>query len=176
MCGKVMKMRNARKILMVLALLALLVPAGALAQTPSGTLRNTQGGSVPLGQMQGRVAVLLFGGMVDPQSIDELPVLQQLADRFAGRNVVVYWVSLDPAATTDAELTGFATKHGFSGVVLRDPSGDVLKTLSTGRRPQLPTLVVIDANGNLAGRPIGGFDRDADTIGQWAAIVTPLLK
>ena len=156
-------------------LLAVLAPAGALAQGPSGTLRNTSGGAVSVAQMRGRVAVFLFGGMVDPQSPEELPVLQRLANRYQGRGVDVYWVSLDPAATTDGQLTDFAARNGYRGAILRD-SGDVLRSVSAGRRTQLPTIVVIDPNGAIAGRPIGGFDRDIDLVNQLAAVIDPLLK
>lgn len=158
------------------ALLAGAVPSGALAQGLSGTLRNASGGAaVSAADLRGRVVVLLFGGVVDPQSPDELPALQRLANRYQGRGVDVYWVSLDPAGTSDSELASYAAKNGFRGQILRD-SGDVLRSLGTGKRPQLPTIVVLDKTGAVAGRPLGGFDRDVDVVAQLAAVVDPLLK
>jgi len=125
--------------------------------------------------MRGRVVVLVFGGVVDPQSPEELPVLQQLANRYDGRGVDVYWVSLDPAGTPDAQLTQFAASNGYRGAILRD-SGDILRSVSAGRKPQLPTIVVLDKTGAVAGKPIGGFDRDVDVVSQLSAVVDPLLK
>jgi peroxiredoxin len=157
------------------AALSLLLSATTFAQAPSGTLRGTDGSTVAVDQLRGRVTVLMFGGMLDPQSPEELPVLQRLATRYAGR-ADVYWVSLDSERqTTDAQLTAFATANGFRGGVLRDPSGAVLRSVSTGK-PQLPTVVVLDANGALAGRPVAGFDRDADFVNQLAAVIDKLVK
>lgn len=155
-------------------MLAALAPM-ASAQGLTGTLRSTTGGSVSAAQLQGRVVVLLFGGIVDPQSPEELPVLQQLSDRYAGKGVDVFWVSLDPAATTDAELTAFAGRNGYRGAIMRD-SGEVLRSISTGRKPQLPTIVVLDKTGAVSGRPMGGFDRDTDMVTRLSAVVDPLLK
>lgn len=175
-CGKLTEMKRLRLTLAAAVFGALLAPGAALAQTPSGTLRTLNGGSVSIDQMRGRVAVLLFGGIVDPQSPEELPVLQQLATRYEGKGVAVYWVSLDPASTTDAELAGLAAKYGFRGQILRDPSGDVLRSVGTGRKPQLPTIVVLDSNGAVAGKPMGGFDRDVDLVSRLGAVIDPLLK
>ena len=156
-----------------------LVVAGAVStfgQGLTGTLRGTDGSAVNVAQMRGRVTVLLFGGQLDPQSPEELPVLQKLSELYAGRNVEVVWVSLDPEGeVSDAALAQFAKRNGFSGKVLRDPSGHVLASVSTGRRPQLPTVVVLDAAGMLAAKPIGGFDREASFSDRLTKIIDPLL-
>jgi hypothetical protein len=166
---------NKKSILAAAAALSLLLSASAFGQTPSGTLRGTDGKTVAVDQLHGRVTVLMFGGILDPQSPEELPVLQRLATRYASR-ADVYWVSLDAERqATDAQLTAFATANGFRGGVLRDLSGSVLRSVSTGK-PQLPTVVVLDANGALAGRPVAGFDRDADFVNQLAAILDKLVK
>ena len=144
-------------------------------QGMTGTLRGTDGSSVNVAQLRGRVTVLLFGGILDPQSPEELPVLQQLSERYAGRNVDVVWVSLDDSGTADAALSQFAKRNGFTGRVLRDPSGQVLGSVSTGKRPQLPTVVVIDRNGAVAGKPIGGFDRDSAFADRLTKVIEPLL-
>jgi hypothetical protein len=168
-------MKRLQTTLAALALAATLAPAAAFAQSPTGTLRTTGGGTLSIAQMRGRVVVLLFGGTIDPQSPEELPALQKLASRYAGRAVDVYWVSLDPASTADADLAGFANRNGYRGTILRD-AGDVLRSVSSGHKPQLPTVVVLDASGAVAGRPVGGFDRDVDFVARLAAIVDPLLK
>lgn len=169
-------MKTRRYLVSLVLFAALAGPATAQAQGIAGTLRSTSGGSVSVEQLRGHVTVLMFGGLVDPQSPEELPVLQRLATKYAGRNVSVYWVSLDPDATTDAALTAFAASNGFQGQVLRDSSGAVLRSVSGSRKPQLPTILVLDANGAVAGQPVGGFDRDADTIGQISRVIDPLLR
>jgi hypothetical protein len=161
--------------MLTVALVALLAPAGAFAQGLAGTLRSTGGASVPVAGMRGRVVVLMFGGMVDPQSPEELPALERLAARYQGRGVDVYWVSLDPATTADAALVDFAARNGYHGAILRD-GGDVLRSAGAGKRPQLPTVVVLDKNGAVAGQPVGGFDRDVDFVATLGAPIDPLLK
>lgn len=157
------------------ALLAMLT-AGASAQTAGAELRDTRGHAVSLAQLQGRVVVLLFGGIVDPQSPDLLPVLQRLAGRYEGRGVDVYWVSLDDRSVSDAQLNEYAGRYGFRGMVLRDQSGAALRSFSTGRRAQLPTIVVLDRVGAVSGKPIGGYDPESDLVNRLAAIIDPLLK
>jgi hypothetical protein len=158
-------MKKRYNLVVLLALVALLAP-GAGAQGV---------GNLSVDQLRGHVTVLLFGGLVDPQSPEELPLLQRLANRYDGRGVEVVWVSVDPSSVSDGELTAYAAKYGFRGRVLRDTSGSVLRTYSPGKRPQLPTIVVLDPSGTVAGRPMGGFDRDADLVNKIAAIVDPLL-
>jgi hypothetical protein len=158
-------MKKRYNLVVLLALVALMAP-GAQAQGV---------GNLSVDQLRGRVTVLLFGGLVDPQSPEELPLLQRLANRYDGRGVEVVWVSVDPSSVSDGELTAYAAKNGFRGRVLRDASGSVLRTYSPGKRPQLPTIVVLDPSGAVAGRPMGGFDRDADLVNKIAAIVDPLL-
>ena len=171
-------MKTIRRCAFVTAALTVLVfgAATASAQGLTGTLRSVDGSTVDASQLRGRVTVLFFGGVLDPQSPEELPVLQQLSERYTGRNVDVIWVSLDPEGqVTNAALAQFAKKNGFSGRVMRDPTGLVLGSLSTGRRPQLPTVVVLDAAGTLASRPVGGFDREAAFVNRLTKIIDPLL-
>jgi hypothetical protein len=157
---------KARRHLLVAVMAAMMLPGAAFAQ----------GSALSVDGLRGRVAVLLFGGLADPQSPDELPVLQRLASRYEGRGVEVIWVSVDPQGeVSDADLRSYAVRYGYSGRIARDASGSILKSFSAGRRPQLPTIVILDPAGAVAGRPIGGFDRDADLVNKIAAVVDPLL-
>jgi cytochrome oxidase Cu insertion factor (SCO1/SenC/PrrC family) len=162
-----------------IALAAVLLPGVAWAQAPAGAMRSVEGQRVALEDLRGQVSVLVFGGMVDPQSPELLPVLQRLADRYSGR-VSVYWVSIDPersgGAVTDKELGDYAGRYGYRGAILRDASGEVFRSVVTsGKRPQVPTIVVIDSSGAPVGRSITGFDRDADLVNQLAAILDRLV-
>jgi peroxiredoxin len=167
-----------KKIRLLFAALALaaLATVPAPAQTASGSFTDAQGRAVSLDQLRGRVVVLFFGGIVDPQSPEELAVLQRLASRYEGRGVDVYWVSVDDASVGDAQLTSFAASHGYRGLVLRDKTGSVLKGFSSGRRTQLPTIVVVDSEGAVAGRPTSGFDPESDLVNRLASTIDPLLK
>jgi peroxiredoxin len=164
-------------VLLALAL-ALAIPASAQDEA----MRSLDGKRIGLGDLAGQVVVLAFGGVLDPQSPEELPVLQRLADRYMSRGVQVIWVSVDPdkaggsGSITDAELASFATRNGFRGTVLRDPTSDVFRTIgATGRRAQVPTFVILGKNGTVAAPPIGGFDREADAVNRIASVLDKIL-
>ncbi|MBI3652081.1 MAG: TlpA family protein disulfide reductase [Acidobacteria bacterium] len=130
------------------------------------------GGSVALAAMRGNVVVLLFGGVTDPQCRSEIKMLEALSERYAGKKVEVYWVSIDNAANaTDAQLKspcGVST----SVKILRDASRSAFKQFG-GR--QLPTIVVLDQQGQISGQARGGFNPNADFVNDIAQIVDRLL-
>ena len=116
-------MKTNRRIEVAAAVLVAVIGAvTAFGQGPSGTLRSTDGTTVNVAQLRGRVTVLFFGGQIDPQSPEELPVLQKLSERYAGRNVDVIWVSLDPEGdVSDAALPFMAIREmdlGMAPVIL----------------------------------------------------------
>jgi hypothetical protein len=172
------KMSSLTVAAVVAALLS--VSGSAFAQGLTGTLRSTRGEQVAVQNLRGQPAVLVFGGALDPQSPEVLPVLQRLADRYTGR-VAVHWVSIDPersgasGAMTDSQLVEFAARHGYRGSILRDVSGEVFRSINTGRRAQVPTTIVLDANGALVGNPISGFDPEADLVNRLAAVLDKLV-
>src|ERR1700730_2305871 len=57
--------------------------------TPTGEI-------VPVSSMRGKVVVLLFSGVQDPQRREGLKRLAALGDRFQGKDVKVCWVSVNP--------------------------------------------------------------------------------
>jgi peroxiredoxin len=165
----------------VSALVVALMLATTATSAQSEAMRTVDGKRVTIADLAGQVVLLAFGGVLDPQSPDELPVLQRISDRYVARGVQVYWVSLDSdkpgasGAVTDSELAAFAIRNGFRGPVLRDPSSDVFRTIGvTGRRAQVPTFVVLDKTGAVAAPPIGGFDRESDAVNRIAAVLDKL--
>jgi hypothetical protein len=64
---------------------------------------TTSGGTLTQSGMRGKVTVLLFSGVQDPQCRDGLKALEALSDRFRGKPVQVYWVSVNSTseATND---------------------------------------------------------------------------
>jgi cytochrome c biogenesis protein CcmG, thiol:disulfide interchange protein DsbE len=145
----------------VFTLVALLAVAVA-AQAPQVTLRALDGGTFNPTAQQGKVVVLSFGATYVPMAAKELPALQKLADRYAGRNVQFYWVSINgakpgaPRAATDAELQAFAQKNGLRVGVLRDAEQSAYRALGGDG---LPTIVVIGRDGQVKLKR-AGFDPD----------------
>jgi peroxiredoxin len=161
------------KLKLMIPVLILLGAMVAPTRAQDFTFTTPDGGSVALSGMRGRVVVLLFASTQDPQCRDEFKALEALAERYRGKPVSVYWVSLDPAAVANEKLKSPCGPAG-SITVLRDQSRASFKRFS-GRAPQLPTIVVLDQQGQLQGQPRGGFNPDSDFINDIAAVIDGLL-
>jgi peroxiredoxin len=137
---------------------------------------STPGGqTVTLSSLRGNVVVLLFSGVQDPQRREGLKALDSLAQRYQGKNVKAYWVSVNPAN----EVTNDQLKNLSSGApsvsVLRDANQAAFKRFS-GKLSQLPTIVVLDREGNPFGQPRGGFNPNSDFINDLGSIIDRLLQ
>ena len=104
--------------------------------------------------------------------------MRKFADEYSNRGVVVYWVSTESDDSksknfaSDEQLRAFSTKYGLKVTVLRDPDGAVSKKLGVD---QLPSIVILDKQGNVAGGPIGGLDPNGNLAGQLASRLDKLL-
>jgi peroxiredoxin len=172
--------RNTEK--RVLAGLLILVAAGAIfAQTNQRidfSLRSTDGQTVTTTSLHGEIVVLAFGASWLPLSKTQLQGVRKLADDYSSRGVVVYWVSTesdDPKSknfASDEQLRSFSQKYGLKVTVLRDPDGVVSKKFGVD---QLPSIVILDKEGNVSGGPIGGLDPSGNLAGQLASRLDKLL-
>ncbi|MGE0132284.1 MAG: peroxiredoxin family protein [Blastocatellales bacterium] len=163
----------------ILSLLTLILVSGATAQTQSVTLRSVDGGEVRLADLKGKVVVMSFGGTWVPLAPKELPALQKLADRYSSRGVQVYWVSINSAKpgarnyASDADLQAFAQKHNLKASVLRDPDQTAYKAFGLDA---VPTVVLIDRQGNLAHKQVGFGTDQGEAYGELIRVIEQLLK
>jgi cytochrome oxidase Cu insertion factor (SCO1/SenC/PrrC family) len=160
----------------LLAFGAILSCLGATAAAPQDFSFTTSGGqTAALSSMRGKVLVLLFSGTQDPQRREGLKALASLADRYQGKDVRVCWVSVNsPSEFPDEQLKG-AGNTATSLTVLRDTNQAAFKRFS-GKLAQLPTIVVLDRQGNPVGQPRGGFNPNSDFINELASTIDGLLK
>ena len=92
--------------------------------------------------------------------------------------MVVYWVSTEsdqPKSknyASDANLRAFSEKYGLKVTVLRDPDGVISKKFGVD---QLPSIVILDKNGNPVDEPIGGIDPNGNLAGQLASRLDKVL-
>jgi peroxiredoxin len=139
------------------------------------SLRSIDGQTVTSNSLRGEVVVLAFGASWLPLSKAQLQGVRKLADEYADRAVVVYWVSTESADpksknfASDEQLRGFSQKYGLKVTVLRDPDGAISKKFGID---QLPSIVILDKEGNISGTPIGGLD----PLGNLAAQLAPRLN
>ena len=139
------------------------------------SFRAIDGAMVTSESLRGRVVVLAFGASWLPLTRNQMEAVKKLADQYAGRKVVTYWVSTDSENlksknfVADDELRGLARKYNVK--VLRDPDGVISKRLGVD---QLPSVVIIDKQGNISGSA-GGLDPNADLAKQLATRVDKIL-
>lgn len=139
------------------------------------TFLTPDGQSVSVSSMRGKVAVVLFGGIQDPQCRDEIKALQSLAERYQGKNVGIYWVSVNTPAEASNDQLKTACGPANSVVILRDNNRAAFKRFSS-KVQQLPTVVVLNQQGEAQGQPRGGFNPNSDFVNDMAAIIDSLLK
>ena len=139
------------------------------------TFATADGQTVPISSMRGKVVVLLFSGVQDPQRREGLAALESLAKRYQCKDVKVCWVSVNsPAELADAQLKS-AGSAATSVTVLRDTNQAAFKRFS-GKLAQLPTVVILDRQGNAVGQPRGGFNPNSDFINDLASTMDGLLR
>jgi peroxiredoxin len=161
-------------------LLILLGASASFAQTPrvDFSLRSTDGQTVTSESLRGEIVVLAFGASWLPLSRTQLQGVRKLADDYSSRGVVVYWVSTESDDSksknfaSDEQLRSFSQKYGLKVTVLRDPDGAVSKKFGVD---QLPSIVILDKQGNMSDGPIGGLDPNGNLAAQLASRLDKLL-
>ena len=110
---------------------------------PDFPLHNMNGkGHTSLVAMRGQVVLLdVWASWCEPCKI-ELPMLDDIAHRMAGRNVVVAAVSIDQDAENMRQFV--ATRKKWALKFFHDPAGAVAERLAP---PKMPTSYVIDQQG-----------------------------
>ena len=160
-------------------LFAILLSSVAIAQNRTDfSLRSIDGQTVTSESLRGEVVVLAFGASWLPLSKTQLQGVRKLADEYSKRGVVVYWVSTESTDAksknfaSDDQLKNFSQKHALNVTVLRDPDGAVSKRFGVD---QLPSIVILDKEGNVSGTPIGGLDPTGNLAAQLAPRLDKLL-
>ena len=144
------------------------------AEAQELALSGSDGRPVAAGNLRGRVVVLMFSGIQDPQCRDEIKSLESLAERYQNKPVSIYWVSINSTAElSDDKLKrpcGLTTS--IAGLRLSDVNA--LKRMS-GRNAALPTVIILDKAGQPYGQPRSGFNPNSDFVNDIADLVDSLL-
>lgn len=154
-------MKNIKSLLTILSFVFLFSLA-ASAQS----LTALDGAKVDVQNQKGKVVVLAIGASWLPLSKDQAVYTNKIAKKFAGRDVVVYFVATDSTSAksknfaSDDELTLFATGSKLNVTVLRDSDGAA--TLKKYGVDQLPSFVILDKEGKQATEAFGGIDPKSD--------------
>ena len=155
-------MKKIRSTFAILAA-AMVFSLTAMAQT---SLTSTTGSKVDIEGQKGKVVVLAIGASWLPLSGKQAEYTNALAKKYAGKNVLIYFVATDSTSAksknfaSNDDLTAFATKNKLTVPILRDSDGAA--TLKKFEVDQVPSFVVLDKNGKISGSPFGGIDPKFD--------------
>ncbi|MDF1536150.1 MAG: TlpA disulfide reductase family protein [bacterium] len=162
-------------------LLLILLPAGGFAQdkrdgspvpgaplevgsqAPVFTLNDIQGAVFGLtGQIGRSATVLSFWSIYCDSCVDEMLALQKLEDKYRGQDLVIMAVNEDLQVTTDRIRRFLERLEKFRGKItyplLYDENAKVFNAFGV---TSLPTLILIDREGKIA-----GYHRGFDTEGE----------
>jgi thiol-disulfide isomerase/thioredoxin len=141
------------------AMVALATTAAAESQikpwtgaTPKLVLADLAGGRADLGKMRGRVVVVNFWATWCAPCKDELPSLQRLRDKLAGKPVEVITVNY---GEFPQRIGPFLEKERIALKVLLDTQKDAARDWGVGG---LPMTFIIDARGRARYSAFGELD------------------
>ncbi|MFM9903361.1 MAG: peroxiredoxin family protein [Pyrinomonadaceae bacterium] len=154
-------MRTIKGFIIIFAI-TIILSAAAFAQT---VLTSIDGSSVDVEGQKGKVVVLAVGAAWLPLSGKQAEFTNILAKKYAGKNVVVYFIATDSGNvksknyTSPENIRKVALASKLTVPVLLDPDG--LGTFKKFKIDQVPTFIILDKNGNVAGEQFGGITTDA---------------
>jgi alkyl hydroperoxide reductase subunit AhpC len=177
--AKEMQMFTVTRKVAALAVLIFALGVSSLGRAQNGpvefSLRAIDGDNVTSQGVRGEVVVLAFGASWLPLSRNQMEGVKKLADQYAGRGVTVYWVSVDSENVksknfvSDNQLHELARKYKVT--ILRDPDGALSRKMGVD---QIPSIVILDKQGNIAGS-MGGMDPNANLTTQLSARLDKIL-
>jgi len=168
-------MRTLKGFITILSLTAIFAVA-ASAQT---VLTSLSGARVDVEKQDGKVVVLAIGASWLPLSVKQAEFTNALAKKYAGKNVVFYFVVTDSTnprsknyASNEA-VAQFAADRKLTMTVLRDSDG--LLTTRSFKIEQVPSFVILDKNGDSTLEPFGGIDPKYDLTGPISKAIDKIL-
>jgi peroxiredoxin len=149
-----------------LAVFGLVFAFSFAARAQGVSLTSIEGERVEIQNQKGKVVVLAIGASWLPLSNQQALFTNKLAKKYAGKDVVVFFVMTDSAAAksknfaSNAELSEFATRNKLTVPILRDSDGAA--TLKKFGVDQLPSFVILGKDGKPATEAFGGIDPKTD--------------
>ena len=155
-----------------------LLVAMTIAVSAQTSLPALSGSAVNLDAQRGKVVIIALGASWLPLSGKQAEYTNMLAKRYTGKNVVTYFVSTDSTNiksknfASNQDLEKFVAGSKLTVPVLRDSDGAL--TLKKYNVDQLPSFVILDKQGNVAGT-FGGIDPKFDVTVPISKAVDKLL-
>lgn len=163
----------------ILAVFGLLVAFSFAARAQSVTFTSIDGAKIDLASQKGKVVVLAIGASWLPLSKDQAVAINKLAKKYAGRDVVFYFIATDSTSpksknyASDDAIRKFGQTNKLTITILRDSDGAV--SIKQYKVDQMPAFVILDKDGKPSGAPFGGIDPDTDISIPLSKRIDPLL-
>ena len=156
---------NMKHIKFLLAIATLVFAMAFSASAQNQFLVSLDGEKIDVSS-QDKVVVLAIGASWLPLSKNQVSAVNKLSKKYAGRDVVFYFISTDSEnaksknyASND-QLRKFASENKLTVGILRD--GDGILTVKKYKIDQFPAFVVLKKDGSPAAETFGGIDPLSD--------------
>lgn len=150
----------------VIAVFSLVFAFALTASAQNVVFTSIEGEKIDIQSQKGKVVVMAIGATWLPLSKNQTEAINKLARKYAGRDVVFYFIATDSASAksknyaSDQQLRNFAETNKLGVSVLRDAEGTV--SIKSFNIDQLPAFIVLDKQGKLATEPFSGIDPKND--------------
>lgn len=150
----------------IIAVFSLVVAFAFTALAQNVVFTSIEGEKIDIQSNKGKVVVMAVGATWLPLSKNQADAINKLAKKYAGRDVVFYFIATDSASTksknfaSDEVLRKFASSNKLGVTVLRDADGSV--SVKSFNIDQLPAFIILDKDGKLATEPFVGVDPASD--------------
>ena len=156
-------MKNIKSVLTILSFVFTFTLA---ISAQSVTLTSLDGEKINVQGQKGKVVVLAIGASWLPLSNQQAVTINKLAKKYAGRDVIFYFVATDSTSAKsknyadDNAIRKFAASNKLNVPVLRDADGAI--TLKKFGIDQLPSFVILGKDGKPATESYVGIDPKTD--------------
>lgn len=146
------------------AVFTLVIGFALTASAQNVSFTSLDGASIDLASQKGKVVVMAIGASWLPLSKDQAAAINKLSRKYAGRDVVFYFIATDSASpksknyASDDSIRKFGQTNKLSISILRDSEG--LLTVKEYKVDQLPAFIILGKDGKLAAEPFSGIDTD----------------
>lgn len=150
----------------IIAVLSLVFTFAFTASAQNVVFTSMEGEKIDIQSQKGKVVVMAVGATWLPLSKNQSEAINKLSKKYAGRDVVFYFIATDSISeksknfASNAALRSFVTDNKLGITVLRDSEGAV--SVKSFNIDQLPAFIVLDKQGKLATKPFIGIDPKSD--------------
>jgi peroxiredoxin len=123
---------------------------------PEFSLKDLDGKTVSLSDLKGKVVFLNFWATWCPPCREEIPAFVEFYNLNKSRGVEIVGLSVDRLSPED--LRSFVQKNKMSYPVAFAPKR-IIDAYEPG--PYIPTTIVIDKQGRIRDKQVGGLDKEA---------------